>query len=463
MLTAPQGSAHPAYPHTGPHPAALSSSDLLTVRRIVIVFLSVRLGTEVGMRTRSSGLRRRLRLITLASLSAPGCLWSQEPTRIPARPPVVLFGKRVSVVVAAPRALAQASDSLNVMRALETCPPAIRGAFDVAYANEPTGVRGASRDDRVMFVLVPTSNSSSGCAVSSSSPALLARGVQIGVPNTFEARNELHAIQVSARGRVVPLDSSANRPVVTLSGSSAQPTDRSSQIATWISTEYLAPDASGHLPEVTLQISAADSSPPDVVRLTAEALRDVWHDLIVARIEKLGDARMVHAPMHLPLPMAKSLGEAHALYSAGQVVAAARIAEQRLGVGELSPEDARAARMLIVGALLAYDDSSAARIMLTDVLADGPCLTLSDGQAERLVDALRPPARCSVTPLRRVLLASFVPGMGHAVIGNRNGAVVGAALTGSGAAVAWALARRWRPSVPPLPGCAFVERSDECL
>ena len=100
------------------------------------------------MRTRTSDLRRRSRLVPLALLFAPACLCSQEITRIPARPPLVLFGKRVSILVGAPRALAQASDSLSLARALETCPAAIRGGFAAAYANEPTGVRRASRDDR---------------------------------------------------------------------------------------------------------------------------------------------------------------------------------------------------------------------------------------------------------------------------------------------------------------------------
>src|SRR5689334_2454876 len=117
------------------------------------------------MQTRTSGLRGRLRLVIFASLFAPGCLVSQEASRIPARSPIVLLGNRVDIVVAAPRALAQASDSVSLMHALETCPPAIRGAAAVAYANEPTGVRGASRDDRVVFVLVPQS-SNSGCDAS---------------------------------------------------------------------------------------------------------------------------------------------------------------------------------------------------------------------------------------------------------------------------------------------------------
>ena len=392
----------------------------------------------------TSRFQRRLRLIPVA-LSAPGCLLSQEPApaTIPAPPPVVLFGKRVSVVVGTPRAIAQASDSVSVARALETCPSAFRGSFNVAYAHEPAGVRGASRDDRLLIVLVPTSNPANACAANASSPALLARGIQFGSPATFDLDNYFRGIEVSARGRPVPLDSSAHRPLVAISGSIAQPIGPPSQITTWISTEYLAPDVAGRFPEVTLRISPADSSPPENVILAGELLRDMWHDLIAARIEKLGDARMVHAPMHLPSPRDKHLREAHALYSAGQVVAAARIAEQRLSVGDLSSEDARAARMLIVGALLAHDDSSAARVVLTDVLADAPCLTLSEGQgpAERLIDALRPPARCSVTPLRRVLLASLVPGMGQAVTGNRPGAFVGAAATGTGAVAAWALAR----------------------
>ena len=382
------------------------------------------------------------RLIIVASFCAAGPLWSQEPTRIPARSPIVLLGNRVDIVVAAPRALAQASDSLSLARALETCPPGIRGASSVAYAHEPTGVRGASRDDRVVFVLVPPSVNS-GCDASAPlSPALLARGLRIVAPSADEASSDVRGVEVSVRGRVVPVDSFARRPVISIVESSAPSTNRASQIATWISTDYFAPDATGHLPEVTLSISAVDSSPPDVVRLEGEALRDVWHDLIVARIEKLGDAPTLHAPMRLPLPVDKTLREAHELYSAGHVIAAARIAEQRLVANKLSAEDARAARMLIVGALLAYDDTSAARVVLADVLPDVPCLTLSNRQAaaERLIDAMRPPARCSVTPLRRILLASLVPGMGYKVIGHPALAVIGGALTAGGAVAAWSLA-----------------------
>jgi len=387
----------------------------------------------------TSGGRRRLRLITLASLFAPGWLFSQEPTRIPARSPIVLFGNRVNIVVASPRALAQATDSLSVARALESCTAAIRGASAAAYANEPTGVQGASRDDRVVFVVVPAPSSSiCGDASAHWNPALLARGVQIAAPSAFEARN-VRTVEVSARGQVVPLDSSARRAVVTIPESSAQTVDQPSQIATWISAKYLAPDATGRLPEVTLHVATSDSSPPDIVTLEGDALRDVWQDLIVARIEKLGNAPTIRAPMHVPLPSDKRLREAHVLYSAGQVAAAARIAEQRLAAERLSAEDARAARMLIVGALLAYDDTSAARVVLRDVLADAPCLTLSGSQAvaERLIDAMRPRTRCSVTPLRRILLASLVPGMGHAVIGNPGAAVLAGGLTGAGAVAAW--------------------------
>lgn len=395
------------------------------------------------MRTHTSGLRRKVRLITLGAVCAPGCVFAQESTRIPAQPPVVLFGRRVNVVVAAPRALAQGSDSLRLAHALETCPPAIRGAFPIAYANEPTGARGAFRDDRVVFIVVPTSISSGGCyAIAPSDPALLTRGVQVVATSALDARNDIRAVEVSVGGQVVPADSSFHRPVVTLAGS-AQSNGPPSQVAVWIPARYLAPDATGHFPEVALRVSTADSSPPDVVRLAGEPLRGIWRDLIVARIERLGDARAVRAPMQLPLPKDNALRQAHALYSSGQVVAAAKIAEQRLAANQLSREDTRAARMLIAGTLLAYDDSSVARILLADVLADAPCLTLSGGQAAtaRMLDALRPPARCSVMPLGRVLLASLVPGMGYEVTGNRGVAVVAAGLTSVGAAMAWNLGR----------------------
>lgn len=355
----------------------------------------------------------------------------------------MLFGKRMSVLVGAPRALVRASDSLGLARALETCPATIRAGFPVAYANEPTGVGHAERDDRVVFVLVPTSNTYWACEGSAPfSPALLARAVQILAPTADDQAEDIRSVAVSARGQLVPVDSSARRPVVRIVGSAAQPVEGSFQIATWISAAYLAPDTAGRLPDVTLQVMTADSSRSEVVRLGSDALRDVWHDLIVARIEKFGDAPVAHAAMGVPLPVDRSLREAHALYSRGEVVAAARIAERRLGARALSHEDARAARMLIAGALLAYDDTSGARIVLTDVLADAPCLTVSDARGtERLIDAMRPPVRCSVSPLGHVLLASLVPGMGYAVIGNRAVAVLVAGLTSAGAVAAWNLSK----------------------
>ena len=389
-------------------------------------------------------LRHTLRLITLAFVSMPWSLWSQEPARIPARSPVVLFGRRVSILIAAPRALAQTSDSLSLAHALEGCPAAIRGAFAAAYANEPVGVRGASRDDRVVFVVVPASGLYNICDASAAfNPALLARGVQIVAPATEEPGSDLDIVEVSVGGRSIPVDSTVRRPVVSIVGPSTQHTNRQSQITTWISSDSLPPDAAGRLPDVTVQVSAADSSSPDVVRLSGEALRDMWHDVIVARIEKHSDARTARAPLHVPLPADKPLREAHALYSAGRVMAAARIAEARLGADDLSREDARAARMLIAGALLAYNDTSAARIILRDVVADAPCLTFSDNEiaAERLIEAMRPPARCSTVPLRRVMLASLIPGMGYAAIGHRTSAVIAAGLTSAGAVGAWTMAK----------------------
>ena len=399
-------------------------------------------GKKAGMRTRLFDVRRRLGLIALTFLVVPGCLWSQPATTIPARPARVLFGKRVSILVGAPRALAQASDSLRLAHALEACPAPIRSGFATAYASEPSAVRGAASDDRVVFVLVPTSSPYWECDAPFS-PALLARGVQILPPNATDPGDDIRAMNVGVRGQLVPRDSFARRPLVSFGGIPGQPIDRRSQLTTWISAEYFAPDPAGHLPEVALRVEAADSARSEIVRLAGEALRDVWHDLVVARIEKISDARPVRAPMHLPLPDDKPLREAHALYSSGQLVPAARIAERRLAADNLSHKDARAARMLIIGTLLAYDDTSAARIVMADVLSDAPCLTLSANQAEaeRLIDAMRPLARCSTPPLRRLLLASLLPGLGYAVAGNRIGTVVAAGLTGAGAVAAWNAAR----------------------
>lgn len=43
---------------------------------------------------------------------------------------------------------------------------------------------------------------------------------------------------------------------------------------------------------------------------------------------------------------------------------------------------------------------------------------------------MRPPARCSVSPLRRVLLASLIPGMGYAVTGKHTDSLGTALLPG---------------------------------
>ena len=103
---------------------------------------------------RISGAMRMPRLVLLASALVAAPIEAQ-PRMTPRQlfEPVVLIGSHASVVAGAPGAIAAASDSATVMRALAAC----RIGTLPAGALERRVVRpdSASRGEHVVFVVVP--------------------------------------------------------------------------------------------------------------------------------------------------------------------------------------------------------------------------------------------------------------------------------------------------------------------
>ena len=337
-----------------------------------------------------------LSALLLASLLASplGAPIGAQPRRsVPLTDPVVLIGDVATVVAGSASALAAASDTAALARALAAC--RITSVPEAALRRRL--VPGTFADGDVVFIVVPRASAAPNCeAAAVENPALLARGIRMSRDATHDPRTDLRAATVRIGGGPVRADAVQRWPtlVVTALAAATLDTLAPATLVVTVPGEAFVPDATGALPDVVVEIAPADGAAP-AERLTMYAynVSRAWHQVLPVRLARLGDAA---APAHAALAL--------------------------LHRGGLTREDERAARLTIADALLAGGDSSAARIVLHDVLHDAPCLTLasaSPGYA-RMLDDLRPRGvRCTVTPIGRVALASLVPGLGHAVTGRR--------------------------------------------
>ena len=327
-------------------------------------------------------------LLLASFVGAP--IGAQPRRSAPLLEPVVLIGDVATVVAGSAGALAAASDSAAVARALAACriTPVPEAALRRSLLPD-TSVHGGD----VVFIVVPRASSAPGCdAAAMESPALLARGIRMGTAE--DPRGELRAVTIRIGGGPARADTVQRQPTLLVAASASAALDTLAPATLLVSVpgEALVPDARGALPDVVVEIApAGDAARAERLTMYAYNVSRAWHQLLPARLARLGDA-----------------------------AAPARAALALLHRGGLAREDERAARLTIVDALLAAGDSSAARIVLHDVLHDAPCLTrasASPGYA-RLLDDLRPRGvRCTVMPIGRVALASLVPGLGQAVTG----------------------------------------------
>jgi hypothetical protein len=338
----------------------------------------------------------RLTLLVATLVAAP---LAAQPRMTPRQlfEPVVLIGSHASVVVGAPEALAAASDSAAVMRALAACRVASLG--EDALQRRIVWPDSATRGAHVVFVVVPPAPVASDCDPTvTEGAALLARGIRVTGALAWAPRSDLIGAEVRIGGGPFRADSVQRQPTIMVTASREAGDTRVPMLtAIVLPADAFAPDVHGDLPDVTIGVSRQDDAARDeLLTMYAYNVRRVWYQLLPERLARLGDA-----------------------------AAPARAAVARLRGGALTREGERAARLQVADALLAGGDSSAARVVLHDVMHDAPCLTLASASPafQRVVDDVRPRGvRCTVMPIGRVALASLVPGLGQAVTGRRGAA-----------------------------------------
>lgn len=350
----------------------------------------------------------RIRLRPLHVVFATGALApavaAGQGAGAPLPAPTVIIGRHASVVVGAPAALAAASDSAAVVQTLARCLPGYRDAAAVAQATAPAGSGMPDGGEHALVLVVPASDYlAASCDTRVlAGPALLARGIQFVGAKGYDARVDVVAATLVVDGRTVEPTDVERVPAHVI------PPAPEARVPSWLvlalPSNVLAPDAGGRFPAVTLRGTSADGAAPESFSIPAEHLRALWYALIPRRLASSGEATA---------------------------------ALDRLAAPGLSREDTRAARMRLATAALGAGDTAAARVVLGDVLADAPCLTISRTQPEygRLVDAMRPPARCETIPARRILLRGLVPGLALRAVGRPRSAVINAGATLAAAGV----------------------------
>lgn len=193
----------------------------------------------------------------------------------------------------------------------------------------------------------------------------------------------------------------------------------------------LEPSAGGERPRVWLTLYSSWHA-PGRVEVPPPFVRDAWRARVPARIARLRAGQSVLRPA-LPLPRDPLLRDAYSNAAATDPSAAARAIVDRALREPLVPDDQRFAALYVGSVLAQLGDSVGGRAQFRDALADAPCLTLpaaSSSSDRALLDALRPPERCSVvSPAQMLLAGALLPGGGARAAGHTRLALVEGAVT----------------------------------
>jgi hypothetical protein len=299
-------------------------------------------------------------------------------------------------------------------------------AFDDAAARVPV----------FTFSILPSQATMVDCGASvAARHAALARGVRFGRNAAYSASNDALRAELWVNGELVTPALVGRVPVTQVAQSRMQQ-DGTTQLRLYVAPDRFAPDARGKLPAVELRVWNATDDVPDRIAVPAAVLHQMWRGELRWRAARLANssAPPVGRPV-LPTPRDAALRSALARLDAGDHRAAAMMAEERLGAGDLREADQRTGRLILGLAFDAEGEEAGARIVISDALAAEPCLTFADAvdaRYARLLDSARPPARCTSRPLAIVAASSLVPGLGQVSAGRRVGMAL--AVAGSMAA-----------------------------
>lgn len=265
-----------------------------------------------------------------------------------------------------------------------------------------------------------------------------ARGVRITTDSRYDAARDVRRV-VLRRGQseLVPLES--ERHLIQRLTAFGLLANGSGLMRIELPIEGLAPDSSGVIDDLRLQVWNEQNSAPTEIVLPWRSFAAAWQQFYGSRSARaLADADTRALPVYLaPEPKDSVLRRARSRVVASELLAGNALVAERLVGASLSPSDLLNARMQLGLSLAQLGDSSASRVLLGLAVADEPCVTLpvaAPVEAQRLVGALRRgDAPCAEPVLwRTALRGALLPGFGSASTSSRRttGAVALLAVAG---------------------------------
>ncbi|WKW13593.1 hypothetical protein Strain138_002917 [Pseudogemmatithrix spongiicola] len=343
----------------------------------------------------------------------------------------LLMGQRYQVLVVTPMALdVLAPDSL-VVRHARGCQPVLQypdAVIDSAAAMRPWAAfdSAAAARPTVAFTILPADPVRIDCARGQLARfAAITRGAVFGVPPAYNPVYDATRAELRRDGELIPEVLLGSAPV-RKHAIGAVVEDDTRQVRLYVPVDAFAPYDDGRTADLSLFVSSPVDDAPDILRVPPELARAVWAQFQPWRARQLGHdgARPLDAlTLEFPEPRDTVLRRAHAEFRAGAWGLATSTVLGRLARTPLprAPE-VRDGMVLGAATFVAYGYDEDATALLTDVAAFYPCLRMTAGapdEMHRILDRVRPQARCTSLRLPLVAAAGLVPGGGQIITPGR--------------------------------------------
>lgn len=333
-------------------------------------------------------------------------------------------GTRYEVLVLTPMAVdALTPDSLvrkasrGCQLALEHTDATVESTVDV----QPWDAYDAATRDRpvIAFAILPREMSRFDCHKGLLARfAATARGVLYGRFAPYTQRADVDHVEIRVSGQIEPAQLTGRAPLTKVDiGTVIR--DASGQLRVYVDPAVFAPDEDGRAARIELHVWNAVDEEPEIMPIPDQVSRAVWQQMLPWHARSLVTVQGAEAyRLDLPMPEDSALRIARAHYRRGEFGPAAAAALDRLMyLPRPDRSEMRDAMLLAAASFAAHGENSAAISLVSDIMEEYPCLTLTSDVPEALrlmVDIERMPARCTSIPLPIIALRSAVPGWGQA-------------------------------------------------
>jgi hypothetical protein len=337
----------------------------------------------------------------------------------------LLYGRRYQVLVVTPMALDVLAEDSLVIRQARACQAALQysdAVVDAAAELRPWAAfdSAAAARPSVAFTILPADPVRMDCARGQMARfAAIARGAVFGVPPSYNPVFDATAAELRRDGERMPALLHGAAPV-RKHAIGAVVEDETRQVRLYVPVEAFAPYDDGRTAELSLFVWSPADEAPDILRVPPELARAVWAQFQPWRARRLGHdgaAPLDTLTLEFAVPRDSVLRRAQSEYRAGEWGLATSTVLGRLARLPLPRQrEVRDGMVLGAATFVAYGYDDDATALLTDVLEFYPCLTMADNAPEemnRIIERVRPRARCTSLSLPMVAAAGLVPGGGQ--------------------------------------------------